>query len=212
MIRTLEETKKSFGEAYYQSNVWNNGNTTFMGYPIYQNPFDMWMLQEIIWELKPTLIIETGTAFGSSALYVAMLFDLFSKCGMKEGRVISIDIEDKKSRPVHPRVKYILGSSTDEYVLGRVEGAIVSNETVLVILDSDHTRDHVYAEMQAYSKFVSLESYMIVCDTNVKPTDDEGPIGAVNDFLENCIVFKTDKTCEKFGFTFNPNGYLRRVG
>ena len=157
-------------------------------------------------------IIETGTESGGSALYLACVCDLVQK-----GRVITVDIEDREGRPRHPRIQYLLGSSTAEEVVAQVRGQVGDRDTVMVILDSDHTRDHVLRELRLYSGLVTPGSYLIVEDTNVNghpvyPEFGPGPMEAVDVFLEENRQFVVDKSREKFYMTFNPKGYLRRVG
>jgi cephalosporin hydroxylase len=205
---------EDFNKEYYESDVWNCDRTKFMGVTTYKNPADMWTLQELIFKVKPTLIIETGSAHGGSALYMMVMLDAMARCGLKQGKIISIDIEEKK-RPGHPHIQYYSGvSSIDERLVAKVKRGIISKDRVLVVLDSDHTEEHVLREMELYAPLVTLGSYMVVEDTNVTIGDsDKGPGTAVKKFLENPMsdFFTQDLDCEKFGLTFNPGGYLRRI-
>jgi cephalosporin hydroxylase len=172
----------------------------------------MWVYQEIIHEVKPDVIIETGTMDGGSALFMASMCDLVG-----QGKVISIDIAEREGRPQHDRITYLLGSSTSEEIVHRVRGLINGQEKVLVVLDSDHRMEHVLAELQIYSQMVTFGSYMIVEDTNmnghpVAPEFGPGPMEAVQEFLKDSDAFEIDKRLEKFYLTFNPNGFLRKVG
>jgi cephalosporin hydroxylase len=173
-------------------------------------PLDLWVYQEIIYEVQPDLIIETGTCYGGSALFFANMLDLLGK-----GNVITIDINKENDLPKHDRITYLNGSSIDSDILRHIWAA-VKNKRVLVNLDSDHTKDYVLKEMTCYAPFVTPGSYMIVEDTNVNghpvcENHGPGPFEAVEEFLKNNHEFMTDYTREKFMITQNPNGFLRRA-
>lgn len=201
------EIIKQFHKLYYDSNVW--GDTHWLGIQTLKCPMDMWSYQEILFDLRPELIIETGTYAGGSAFYFATICDW-----IKEGRILSIDIENRPGRPTHPRIEYWTGSSISEETLGRVKAAAQGKKTVLVVLDSDHHKDHVLAEMKAYSSIVTPGSYLIVEDTNVGnpvfPEFGPGPMEAVREFLVDSKDFEVDARRQKFLMTFNPSGYLRK--
>jgi cephalosporin hydroxylase len=182
--------------------------TTWRGAGVLKTPNDMWMYQEIIHEVKPDLIIETGTFAGGSALFFA---DMLSLGG--NGSVISIDIE-KRDVPEHPRIEYMIGSSVSATVLESVTARAKGRQT-LVVLDSDHSRDHVLAEMRCYAPLVSSGSYMIVEDTVIRdrrilPDHGPGPADAVDIFLAEDDRFDVDRSRERLLHTFNAGGYLRR--
>ena len=175
-------------------------------------PLDLWIYQELVFELEPDLIVETGTMDGGSALYFASLLDLLGA-----GEVVSVDKVDRPGRPSHPRIDYVLGSSVEEDVLADVRARAERARTVLVALDSGHTASHVHAELHAYGPLVTPGSYMIVEDTNinghpVEPTFGPGPMEAVHAFLGETTEFELDRDREKFLLTFNPSGFLRRTG
>lgn len=211
--KNLETTINDFHKLYYnhrQKNVaWERAY--WLGVQTLKCPLDMWIYQEIIFELKPDLIIETGTWNGGSALFIATMMDIINN-----GRVISIDVE-KRERPIHPRITYITGSSIDPEIVNKVKETIDSKiRTVLVILDSDHRKDHVIEEMRIYGKLVTKDSYLIVEDTNlnshpVVPEHGPGPMEAVLEFLKENNEFVIDDGKEKFFMTFNPRGYLKKV-
>lgn len=197
--------------AYYASQVWKR--TTYMGIPVLKAPTDLWILQEILHEVRPRLVIETGTFKGGSALYVAHVLDaLFDE---DEGDVPfamvgSVDVEDLPAdvRP-HPRTFFFDGrSSTEPAVVEDFEVIARKAGPVLVLLDSDHSYDHVLAELRAYAPLVTAGSYLIVEDTNTP-----GPAEAVKDFLASPegAGFSVDRSREKFGVTFNPGGYLKKA-
>lgn len=193
---------------FYTSNAWEM--VSWLGVPTWKCPFDLWIYQEIMYELRPDIVIESGTAFGGSALYLASLCDLLG-----HGRVLTIDIEPRPGRPAHARIDYLLGSSTDPQIVATVRERLNGAHRVLVILDSDHHRDHVLAELRAYAPVVSVGSYLILEDTNIgHPVPNPmgpGPMEAAIAFLHETDAFEIDRRREKLELTFNPRGYLRRV-
>ncbi len=202
-----------FHSLFYDSFLFNKtwGESTWLGTHIKKCPFDTWMYQEILYEVKPDLIIECGTYKGGSAYYLATLCDLIGK-----GRILTIDIEDHPNKPIHNRIRYLTGSTISIEIIDLVNKEVKEGETVLVILDDDHTCDHVYAELLLYSKYVSLNSYLLVEDSNINghpvyPEFGPGPYEAIEKFLPQNNNFEIDKSKEKFYMTFNPNGYLKRV-
>jgi cephalosporin hydroxylase len=195
-------------ELHHFGETWHN--TFWLGAAARKCPLDLWVYQEIVHELRPDLIIETGTANGGSALFIASICDL-----LDHGSVITIDIQDKPDRPAHPRIQYLLGSSVEETILARVGEQVLQSQKVMVVLDSDHRKAHVLKELDAYSAFVTKGSYLIVEDTNLNghPVHRDygpGPMEAVEEFLRTNPNFVVDRTREKFRLTFNPRGYLRR--
>ena len=211
--KVRDDVINQFHRLYYESEAfgetWNN--TTFLGVRITKCPLDMWIYQEIIFELRPDLVIETGTCYGGSALYIASLVDL-----VNHGKIVTIDIEEKESRPEHERITYITGSSTADGTLQKLNQELNGCSSIMVILDSDHKKDHVLKELAIYSKLVTVGNYLIVEDTNVNghpvlPDHGPGPMEAVDEFLETNKRFKADTAKEKLLMTYNPKGYLRRV-
>jgi cephalosporin hydroxylase len=171
----------------------------------------VWVYQELLHGLRPDLIIETGTNWGGSAYYLACLCDLLGT-----GRILTIDIDAKPDLPSHDRITYVHGSSTDPKIVAGVRSAADEADVVLVILDSDHSYEHVADELRAYCELVTRGSYLIVEDTNIAGHPvlrgiPRGPYEAVADFLRTDRRFQLDSACEKFLMTFNPGGYLRRV-
>lgn len=200
---------KLFYNAYAVEGTWKD--MKWLGVKILKNPFDLWIFQEIIFRLKPDVIIECGTKYGGSALYFASLCDL-----LNNGKIITIDIKDHKNKPQHKRIKYLLGSSVSEEIISKVKENISENDKVLVILDSDHRKEHVLKELKAYNLLVTKGSYLIVEDTHlnghpIDPLFGPGPMEAVNEFLKENQNFKIDLTKEKFYMTWNPRGYLKKI-
>ena len=185
--------------------------TDWMGVPCLKCPMDLWAYQEILAQVRPDLVIETGTHLGGSALFLAHMLELLGK-----GQVITIDVLERPGRPGHPRLRYVTGSSADaELVESLLEGR-PRGETRLVILDSDHSKAHVARELALFAPEVSVGSYLNVEDTNVNghpvlPDFGPGPHEAVQEFLECCPEFAVDVSREKFLMTFNPGGFLKRV-
>ncbi|MDQ1485890.1 MAG: hypothetical protein QOJ62_1583 [Actinomycetota bacterium] len=193
---------------YHDTGTWRQ--TFWLGTKIWKCPLDLWLYQEMLHEVRPGLIVETGTAFGGSANYLGHLCDILGK-----GSIVSIDIDDRADRPEHERVTYIHGSSVDPDVVARVSGLAHEGEPVIVILDSDHSETHVYAELQAYADLVTPNSYLIVEDTNVNghpafPEHGPGPMEALDRFLAERKDFSIDESKHKFHMTFNPRGVLKK--
>lgn len=205
-----EDIIDQFHTLYYNSRRRTWGNTFWLGIRIGKCPLDLWIYQEIIFEIKPDVIIECGTARGGSALFLASICDV-----VNNGRVISIDVEPSQGRPNHKRINYLLGSSTSEEIVDQVRKLISDNDKIMAILDSDHRKEHVLNELRIYSAFVSKGSYIIVEDTNVNghpvhPQFGLGPMEAVEEFVREDRDFIMDRSKEKFYLTFNPRGFLRR--
>lgn len=212
--RDEREVVTRFHRLYYDlhqfGRTWKQ--TSWLGAPALKCPLDLWIYQEIMAEVRPHLVVETGTAGGGSALFLASICDLLG-----HGRVVTIDVADAPGRPRHSRITYVQGSSVDPAVVEGVRRQIAPEDRVLVILDSDHRRDHVLAELRAYGPLVTRGSYLVVEDSNlnghpVHPEHGPGPTEAMEIFLAESRVFEVDREREKFLLTFNPGGYLRRVG
>jgi cephalosporin hydroxylase len=209
-----DEVVRRFAEAW-----WNEKETTlfanrWVGVPTLRHPFDAWITQEIICEVCPDVVVECGR--GGSAVMWAMVLEQVNPLG----RVLIIDVEDRLDRaralPIFQRhVDALHGSTVDPLILNRVRDQVANKQT-LVILDSDHTKDHVPAELEAYAPFVSPGSYLIVQDGvvnghPVEPNFGPGPFEAVAEFLARDRRFVFDSTRERMWFTFNPSGFLRRI-
>jgi cephalosporin hydroxylase len=209
------ETVDSFHELFYGATDRTWQDTHWMGFRAFKCPMDMWSYQEILWDTRPDLIVECGTAWGGSAQFFASMFDLFGT----GGEILTIDIasdDQMPGRPTHPRITYLTGSSTDAEIVEPVRRRAASADRVMVVLDSDHSYAHVAAEIAAYSPLVTPGCYLVVEDTNVNgnpvlPEWGPGPMEAVDEFLDDTQSFVRDLTREKFMMTFNPGGYLRRV-
>lgn len=205
-----EKIIDDFHALYYSKEfTWRS---LWLGVTIAKTPFDLWTYQEIIFQTRPTLIIECGSFTGGSALYFASIFDLLG-----QGRVISIELETPIN-PIaraHKRIEFIKGSSTDSTIYNKVAGSIKPSDKVMVSLDSSHESFHVLQEMKLYGNLVSLGNYMVVEDGNIHHPINiphgPGPYEAIEEFLKINDRFGIDKSRERFLMTFNPNGYLKRV-
>jgi len=207
-----------FHKLFYASSEKIYENTHWMGVRVRKNALDLWIYQEILFEVKPDIIIESGTAYGGSALFLAHLCDILGK-----GHIISIDIRSKKNLPQHKRITYMIGNSISievaeavEKIVSQIKDSGNSNLITMVILDSDHSKKHVLQEMNFYNKYVSVGSYLIVEDTNINghPVFEEfgpGPYEAVEEFMRANPDFIIDKSREKYFVSFNPNGFLKRI-
>ena len=188
------------------------GGATYMGIKTWKWPGDMQLYQELVWELKPNIIIETGTAYGGSALYFAHLLDATSR-----GKMVSVDVNPVSNNyPRHPRIAYLGGySSTSNQVVDEVDHLYdFHGSPTLVILDSDHAKDHVLAELKAYASFVPPGSWLVVEDTNINghpvyPEFGPGPQEALDEWLPQHPDFKVDEA-RASKYLFSMHTWLRR--
>jgi cephalosporin hydroxylase len=203
-------TIQDFHRLYYEAPRLTWKNTRWLSVNAYKSPLDLWIYQELIVALRPQLVIETGTAFGGSALFLATVCD-----AVGVGEILSIDIENREGRPAHDRITYLTASSTAPETMAVVAERAKDKAPILVILDSDHSYAHVLAELRQYADLVTPGSYLVVEDTNlnghpVLPNFGPGPMEAVQEFLQERAEFEPDAEQEKFLLSFNPGGYLRR--
>ena len=195
-----------FNKLYYKLGKQTWVATKWRGVNVFKAPTDIWIYQELINEIKPDLIIETGTCCGGSALFMRDVLDRVHP----RGHIISIDIAPEKLEE-NAKVKgvtYYEGSSIDMETINFVKAAIYANnyKHVMIILDSDHSEEHVSKEIELYSPLVTVGSILIVEDTNNHP----GPIAAVNKVFPR-EGWEQNLMCEKFMLTFNRDGYWERI-
>lgn len=200
-------------------------NFSWMGRPIIQYPQDMIAMQELIWDIKPDLIIETGIAHGGSLIYYASLLELIGK-----GEVLGIDIDIRahnkaaiEAHPMFKRITMIEGSSIASDTVDKVKTYAAGKQTIMVCLDSNHTHEHVLNELKLYAPFVTKGSYLVVFDTIVEDMPDnylpgrpwkkgDNPKTAVWDFVNEHPEFEIDHNIDnKLLISVAPEGYLKRV-
>jgi cephalosporin hydroxylase len=200
---------RAFHHAFYDAREWERSR--WLGVAALKTPQDLWIYQEIIYETRPDLIVETGTFNGGSALYLATVCDAIGS-----GRILSIDLRLQDDLPNHARLEYVAGSSTDPAILARVRDEADKSGRVMVLLDSDHSRDHVLEELRGYGPLVTEGCYLVVEDTNINghPVNrywGPGPMEALQAYLSEGAPFTVDRERERFMLSFNPNGFLRRT-
>ena len=201
-------------------------NFSWLGRPIIQYPQDILAMQEIIWRVQPDLIIETGIAHGGSLVFYASMLALLGS----KAEVVGVDVDIRahnrraiESHPLSNRIRLLQGSSIDPQVIERIRDLAKAHHTVLVVLDSNHTYEHVAAELRLYAPLVSIGSYCVVFDTIIEtvPSDTypdrpwgvgNNPMTAVKEFLEANTNFAADTEIDrKLLISVAPSGYLQRV-
>jgi cephalosporin hydroxylase len=219
----VKKAASDFMEASIRSKY--SYNFTWLGRPIIQYPQDIVAIQEIIYEVQPDLIIETGIAHGGSLILHASICELIGK-----GEVLGVDIDIREhnkneilNHRMSKRISMIQGSSIDEEIVSKVAEKVKGKEKVLVILDSNHTHEHVLAEMKMYAGFVSKDSYLLVFDTVVEdlPNDiydnrswgvGDNPKTAVFEFLKVNNEFIVDENYDnKLLLSVAPSGFLKKI-
>jgi cephalosporin hydroxylase len=206
-------------------------NFKWLGRPIIQCPQDIVAMQELIWQVQPDLIIETGIAHGGSMIFYASMLELNAICGgCQDAEVLGIDIDIRahnrqaiEAHPMFKRISMIQGSSTASEVIEQVKEKVAGKQKILVCLDSNHTHDHVLAELEAYAPLVSVGSYCVVFDTVIEDLPDDmfpdrpwgkgnNPKTAVWEYLKTHPEFEIDKSIQhKLLITVAPDGYLKRI-
>lgn len=199
---------------------------SWLGRPIIQFPQDVVAIQELIWRIKPDLIIETGIAHGGSLILSASILELIGGTG----EVLGIDVDIRQhnrveieAHPMKKRISMIEGSSIDQSVAEQVKKVTVGKERVMVILDSNHTHEHVLKELELYSPLVTKDSYLLIFDTIIEEMPEgsfpdrpwsktDNPKTAVREFMKSNDRFETDTEFEnKLLLTVAPEGYLKCV-
>jgi len=201
-------------------------NFNWMGMPVIQAPQDLVAMQEIIWNVKPEVIFETGIALGGSLIFYASMLEMMRI----DGQVLGVDIDIRThnyerivQHPMYKRISLLEGSSVEQRIADKVRGFCQGKKSVLVCLDSNHTHEHVLKELQLYAPLVTVGSYCVVFDTGIEdmPASDssdrswgpgDNPKTAVWEYLKTTDRFEIDKTIEnKIMITAAPDGYLKRV-
>lgn len=212
MSKIIDEFHRLFYHGPSGVEPWTT--TTWLGAKCEKNPLDAWVYQEILYETKPEVIVETGVRFGGSVLYWASLCDVMNK-----GLVVGVDVTLKDVHTSvfnHPRIRLIMGDSVDPAVLAWVH-KMTDGKRTMVVLDSAHDREHVLAELWAYGPIVTPGCYMVCEDGNINghpvvPRFGPGPAEALAEFLTQSHGWEVDRARERLLVTFNPGGFLRRVG
>lgn len=196
---------------------------TWLGRPIIQFPTDVVAMQELIWQVRPDVIVETGVAHGGSLVLSASILELIGK-----GRVIGVDVEIRphnrvaiEAHRLHRRIHLIEGSSVAPETVEAVQSSLGAEESVLVVLDSNHSEAHVLQELELYSPLVTSGSYIIAHDGSQawvwdiprgKPEwKDDHPLGAIRKFLARHAEFSVDPHWTRWGITSSPEGFLKRA-
>jgi len=231
-------SRKWVYESMSKKYVYNFG---WLGRPIIQYPQDMVAMQELIWSVRPDLIIETGIAHGGSLIFSASMLAMLDMCdAIEEGesfdpkcsqrKVLGIDIDIRphnrqliEAHPMSSRIQMIQGSSIASEIINQVKAEAKNYKKVMVCLDSNHTHEHVSAELEAYAQLTSTGSYCVVFDTFVEDMPDDlfpdrpwapgnNPKTAVWEYLKKHKEFEIDKTIHnKLLITVAPDGYLKRT-
>jgi cephalosporin hydroxylase len=206
-------------------------NFSWLGRPIIQYPQDIVAMQELLWSVQPDLVIETGIAHGGSLIFSASMLELNAACGgPKNAQVLGVDIDIRahnraaiEAHPLSGRIKMIQGSSIAREVVQEVKAVAAGRQRVVVCLDSNHTHEHVLAELEAYAQLTTVGSYCVVFDTVVEELPAEffadrpwgpgnNPRTAVREFLKKHPEFEIDKKIDhKLLISVAPDGYLKRV-
>ena len=206
-------------------------NFSWLGRPIIQLPQDVFALQELIWTVQPDLIVETGIARGGSLIFSASMLELNAACGgSTDAEVVGIDIDIRthnreaiEAHPLFKRISMIEGPSMAPETIEQLKAKASNRQRAMVILDSNHTHEHVLCELQAYAPLVSLGSYCVVFDTAIEEQPAKmfsdrpwgpgnSPKTALYEFLKTTDCFEIDRSIsDKLSITVAPDGYLRRV-
>jgi cephalosporin hydroxylase len=212
---------RQWTKAMWNAELWKQ--VRWLGVPVLQWPTDLILMQELVAELRPAVIVETGLYLGGTAIYYASLLHLLGI----EGRVISIDIQ------VHPqarsaiagsrfgdRIRLIEGDSKSDAVHTQLQQLLAGESNVLVCLDSDHSHAHTLGELRAFSRYIPVGGYLVLFDTICEelagaPQGDpawerDSPMAALRQFLAENPAFSSDPRWGKFLVSFAPGGFLRR--
>jgi cephalosporin hydroxylase len=226
---TLKASAQSFMTASIPSKY--SYNFSWLGRPIIQYPQDIVAMQEVIWSVQPDLIIETGIAHGGSLIFSASMLELIAACtGQTDTEVLGVDIDIRahnreaiESHPMFKRISMIEGSSINPETIAQVYAKAAGKRRILVCLDSNHTHEHVLAELNAYARLVTAGSYCVVFDTNIGdlPHDafqdrpwgpGNNPKTAVLEYIKAHPEFEIDKNIQrKLLITVAADGYLKRM-
>jgi cephalosporin hydroxylase len=211
----MADVEQEFHDLYYRDMEHTWMDTRWRGVNVHKNPMDLWVQQEIIFECKPELIIECGTSRGGSSLFYADMLDMLGA-----GMVLTFDLLDARDpAAAHPRVTFLERSDTSRSA-GEMAIELAKDALTMVVLDSNHTAEHVAGQLALYAPMVSVGQYLVVEDTNVGQgsrvwpefDDGKGPAFALDEwYREFGHQFVIDQSRERLHLTFNPGGYLKRI-
>ena len=187
------------------------GRATWLGRQIWKTPCDLWLYQEVLWDVKPQRVIECGTYEGGTAQWLASVLE-----HVGGGEVMTIDIDRHAGVPKHRRLTYQFGSTVSEETVTVVRDWIGGAQPVMVILDSDHQAAHVLKELDLYAPLVTVGSYIVVEDTHIGhpwkvPGIERGPAEALADWLPLHPEFEVDRARDKYSHSVCTGGFLRRI-
>jgi cephalosporin hydroxylase len=223
---TSEETRqlaRQWTKSMWNAELWKSAR--WLGVPVLQWPTDLLLMQELVVELRPRVIVETGVYVGGTAVFYASLLHMV---GIDGGRVLSVDIQ------IHPEARrnveasrfrdgitLIEGDSKSDAVHSELQRLIGGEPNVLVCLDSDHSYAHTLAELRAFSRYVPVGGYMVLFDTICEELADtpkgdpswktDNPMAALREFLKESPAFESDPRFDKFMVSFAPRGFLKRI-
>jgi cephalosporin hydroxylase len=218
----LQTLARQWTKAMWNAELWKQ--VRWLGVPVLQWPTDLILMQELIAELRPRVIVETGLYHGGTAVYYASLLELVSS----DGRVISIDIQinpearrNVEASRFRERITLIEGDSKSEAVHADLARQIGGESNVLVCLDSDHSYAHTLGELRAFARYVPVGGYLVLFDTICEDLADtprgdsawtrDSPMQALREFLQENPSFSTDPRFEKYMVGFAPQGFLKRL-
>ncbi|MDR3715407.1 MAG: CmcI family methyltransferase [Puia sp.] len=214
-VREFYKTK--YGQTLKNWLIYHHKDIVFdkmfwMGVRILKNPMDLWIYQELIYFIKPDIIVEIGSANGGSTMFIANLLDIIGK-----GEIFSLDISRENYKVKHNRITEFTGDSLSADIVNKVT-SLCEGKKVMVIHDADHTEQSVYDNLVAYSGLVSVGSYFIVEDGIIDLFESSegigghsGPLMATLKFLKTVDHFEIDDNCERYHLTYNPKGFLKRI-
>lgn len=197
---------------------------TWLGRPIIQFPTDVVAVQELLWKIRPDVVVETGIAHGGSLVLSASILELIG-----HGKVVGVDIEIRphnreaiEAHPLKHRIELIEGSSISDITMAAVRKAVGGANTVLVFLDSNHSESHVFRELELYAELVSPGSYLVAHDgaqawvsdipRGKKEWKNDHPLNAIHKFVAQHSEFVIDPFFTRYGITSSPEGWLRKAG
>jgi cephalosporin hydroxylase/glycosyltransferase involved in cell wall biosynthesis len=231
VARTISAIRQAYHERYesslrdwlfYHQQHIVFSQSRWQGIPTWKNPLDLWVYQQLLYDLKPDILIEIGSQYGGSTLYFAHVFDAIGK-----GQVISIDIDRTRYQSQHARIVAITGDSGSPEVVDQVR-TLCREKQVVLIHDGSHRYANVLRDLHLYAEFIPVGSYMIVEDgiVDIYPTEpdrpttnpvfeprfqEQGPLWAITDFLKKNADFEVDSSQERYWLTYSPQGFLKRV-